>query len=177
MRARGRSRNRPPIPADWLEELAAGYLLQFRVVPERRRALWGYSFTRAGGKGRAGIFVGFLTREPNWARGPFAPAFNPPECVVFAFVEPAEGRLHQRWVRAPGSLFRSSYELLTKYTARPPRWEFREAQGPALVRRVALAEFPPRERAKYARNFFMETLAILVRSGLPERLAQANSLQ
>ncbi len=177
MRARGRSRNRPPIPAGWLEELAAGYLAQFRISPERGAARWGYCFQPPTEKGRAAIFVGFLTREPNWARGPFAPAFNPPECVVFAFAEPAEGRLHQRWVRAPGSLFRSSYELLTKYTARPPRWEFREAQGPALVRRVALAEFPPRQRAKYARNFFMETLAILVRSGLPERLAHANSLQ
>ncbi|MFQ5724294.1 MAG: hypothetical protein ACE5G6_07345 [Terriglobia bacterium] len=158
-----------------MEELSAGYLPQFRVAPERRRALWGYSFRRAGENDRAGIFVGFLLREPNWARGPFAPAFNPPECAVFAFVEPAEGKLHQRWVRAPGSLFRCRYELLTKYTARPPRWEFREAQGPALARRVALAAFPRRERAKYARNFFMESLALLLRSGLPGKLAEAVS--
>ncbi len=148
---------RPP----WLRELAAGYLTVFpNVSAERRRGLRGFSFFERRGRERAGIFVGFLT-------GPS------PECAVFAFVEPARGGLHEQLVRRPKSLVRETYGFVTKYTARPPRFALHDESAAALVRSVSLAAFPAQGRKKHARNFFMETLAILQRSGLPEKLAAA----
>ena len=76
-------------------------------------------------------------------------------------------------MRRPGSLFRQSYELVTKYTARPPRFALHDEAAAALVRSVSLAALPRGEREKHARNFFMETLALLQRAGLPEKLARA----
>ena len=150
-----------PLRPPWLRELAAGYLTVFpRVSPERRRGLHGFSFYQRRGRERAGIFVGFLT-------GPS------PECAVFAFVEPARGGLHARLVRRPKSLFRETYGFVTKYTARPPRFALDDEVAAALARLVPLAAFPARGREKHARNFFMETLALLQRAGLPERLARA----
>jgi len=150
-----------PLRLPWLSELAAGYLTAFpKLAAERRRGRRGFLFTTGRGRERAGVFVGFLT-------GPS------PDCAVFAFVEPARGRLHERLVRRSGSLFRETYDLVTKYTARPPRFELREEQGAALVRRAPVASFPAGERDKHARNFFMETLALLQRTGLPEKLARA----
>lgn len=161
---------RPPIPSSWLLELAAGYLLGYPSRAERRPSRWGYRFEKRLRRHRAGFFVGFLTRAPKWRGGPFATPCAPPECVVFAFLEPTAGGLRKRLVEGEGGDFRRAYDLLTKYTARWPRWEFREAQGPPLLRRVSLHEFPARQRAKYARNFFKETLALVVRSGLPAEL-------
>lgn len=163
-------RARAPLGCPWLRELAGGYLAAYAGAAERRGLLRGYSFTRRLGRSRAGFFVGFLIREPPWTRGPFAAPFNPPECLVSAFVEPAAGRLYRPLVADAGSCFRRAYDLLTKYTARRPRWEFLEPPGPALVRRVPLGGFPAREREKYARNFFTESLALLQRSGLPAEL-------
>jgi hypothetical protein len=91
--------------------------------------------------------------------------------VVFAFVRPLRSRPHDRWVGAARSPFRRAYERLTKYTVRRPRFEFHEERLPAILRHVSLATFPAGERDKHARNFFTETLALLVRSGLPEALA------
>lgn len=151
---------RPPFPCLWLRELAAGYLLgPWKVSLRQRSGLWGYVFARRWGRSQVGFFVGFATR--------------PPECVVFAFVPPAAGRLYRHWVRREGSSFRLAYDLLTKYTARRPRFEFHDGQARAVLRRVPLAEFPARQREKYARNFFTESLALLVRSGLPAALASA----
>jgi hypothetical protein len=130
------------------------------VRAERRRGFQGFSFLERRGRERAGIFVGFLT-------GPS------PECAVFAFVEPARGGLHRRLVRQPGSLFREAYGFVTKYTARPPRFALHEEAVAALVRSTPLAAFPRSQRDKYARNFFMETLAILQRARLPDKLARA----
>lgn len=90
---------------------------------------------------------------------------------MFAYVRRPGSPLHRRLVRQPGSPFRRAYELLTKYTNRRPRFEFHERDWRALVRHAPLAAFPAGEEEKYARNFFMETLALLVRSGLPEKLA------
>lgn len=150
-----------PPRAPWLRELAAGYLTIFpKVSAERRRGLQGFSFYQRRGRERAGVFVGFLT-------GPS------PECAVFAFVEPVRGRLHERLVRRRESLFREAYGFVTKYTARAPRFSLNEGAGAALVRSVPLAAFPRGEREKHARNFFMETLALLQRARLPEKLAGA----
>lgn len=151
---------RGALRAPWLRELAAGYLHEYPTIsPRRGRGLRGYAFT-SGPRRRAGFFVGFRTGKV-------------PECAVFAFVRPAGGRLHARLVREERSLFRRTYELVTKYTARWPRFEFDDEDEAALIRRVPLAAFPPQGREKHARNFFVETLALLQRSGLPERLAQA----
>lgn len=166
---------RPPLACSWLGELACSYLPRFRKSSERRAQRWGYRFQRTLGRNRTGFFVGFLSRPPGWAFGPFAPPCRPPECVVYAFVEPAGGRLHQALVRRRGSLFRSSYDLLTKYTARPPRWEFYEDQGASLARRFSLADFPRGQRDKHALNFFMESLALLLRSSLPDSLSRCSA--
>lgn len=164
---------RSPIPCPWLRELAAGYLREYTSVSAQRAGgRWGYLFARRFKRHQLGFFVGFLTPRP---RGASAPASTPrqlPACAVIAFVHPAASRLHQRLVRHPGSPFRRSYELLSKYTARRPRFEFQEREAAALLRRVPLAEFPARQRQKYARNFFVESLALLVRSGLPKALAE-----
>lgn len=156
---------RPPIACAWLRELAAGYLREFTSVASvRSGGLWGYRFQP--GRLRAGFFVGFLTGTSR----KISLRLKPPECLVAAFVAPP---LRARLVRRAASPFRRSYDLVTKYTARRPRFEFHQREALALVRHVPLAAFPPRERAKYARNFFMETLALLVRSGLPEALFHA----
>jgi len=163
-------RSAPPPPrAPWLRELAAGYLTEFpRVSAERRGGLRGFRFTRRVGRSRAGFFVGFLTRRSRDL--PFA--LGPPECAVFAFVEPLRGSLHARLVRSADALFPVSYGFITKYTARQPRFELHEERSAALIRHVPLRAFPPGAREKHARNFFMETLAILQRSALVERLAR-----
>ena len=140
---------------------------------EQRGGLWGYFFTRPTQRGSLGLFVGFLTRPSRWMPKDVSPPLDPPECAVFGFVEPVAGRLRQRLVRRQGSLFQRSYELVTKYTARRPRFEFHEQRGAALIRHVPLSAFPARQREKYARNFFMETLALLVRTRLPEDMLRA----
>ncbi len=167
MRGLGLARARANCP--WLEELAGGYLREYAVITaERRGGLWG--FTLQGKKTRqgAGFFVGFLTSKRTGL------SLYPPECGVVAYVRPARSKLHQELVREPGSVFRRSYELLTKYTNRRPRFEFRENDWVALLRHQPLAAFPPDEEEKYARNFFMETLALLARSGLPAKLLVGN---
>ena len=164
----------PPISCSWLRELAAGYLRGFTGRPEQKEDRWGFAFLRKRGKheaptssGQAGFFVGFLTAAPSRRSGP---VLEPPECAVFAFVRPATSALHRQLVRGKQSLIRQSYQRIIKYTARRPRWEFFERGEVALVRHVPLATFPPNDQEKYARNFLIETLSLLVRSGLPAAL-------
>jgi hypothetical protein len=159
---------RPPIACPWLPELAEGYLRPYsRVLPLRRAGLWGFSLESQEGPRGAGFFVGFLTGKVSRSAG-FAPAsLHPPECIVLAYARPAGSGLHRRLVRRPKSLFRRGHELLAN------RFQFQETSWAVLARHVPLSAFPPREQEKYARNFFKETLALLVRSGLPRRLLQA----
>jgi hypothetical protein len=89
---------------------------------------------------------------------------------VCAFVRPATSALHRKLVRGKQSLMRETYQRIVKYTARRPRWEFFERGEVVLVRHAPLAAFPPEDQEKYARNFFIETLSLLVRSGLPTAL-------
>lgn len=160
----------PPVSSPWLPELAQGYLRRFeKVKPLRERGLWGYTLESRGAQGRCGFFVGFILAA---GRKPGAPhPAELPECAVFAYVRPPRSALHKRLVRDAASPIRRAYELLTKYTNRRPRFEFHEKDWRALVRHVPLAAFPAGEEEKFARNFFMETLALLLRSGLPEKLA------
>jgi len=165
--------SRPPIDCSWLEEVAAGYLRHFgRGRRDERGGLWGYNFARRRHRAQAGFFIGFLLELPRQAPKTTLPPLHPPECAVFAFVRPAGSALHREWVRAAGGPFRRAFQLVTKYTVRRPRFEFYERDWQALLRHAPLAAFPAGEEEKYARNFFMETLAILVRSGLPEKLAR-----
>lgn len=155
-----------PLGGD-LRELAAGYLRGFKSFPEQTKERWGYCFVPKRARHQAGIFVGFLTAAP---RGREASALHPPECVVGAFVRPARSALHKKLVSAKGSLFRVSFQRVAKYTARNPRWELRERAELALARHAPLTAFPADDVEKYARNFFIESLAVLVRSGLPAAL-------
>lgn len=163
----------PPIPCPWLPELAEGYLRAFsKVSPLRRAGLRGYSLESRQALRGVGFFVGFLTDKPSRPTGLASASLQPPECVVLAYVRPAGGRLHRRLVCRPTGLFRRSFELLTKYTARPPRFQFQKSSWASLTRHVPLSTFPSGEREKYARNFFEESLALIVRSGLPRELLQ-----
>lgn len=164
----------PPVPCPWLPELAAGYLRRFKKVkPLRARGLWGYTLENRGARGRLGIFVGFyLAANPR--RGAL-PRPGLPECAVFAYAGRPGTLLHHKLVREPAGPFRRAYELLTKYTNRRPRFELAETDWRALGRHLPLAALPPGEEEKYSRNFFMETLALLVRSGLPDKLVGLHS--
>jgi len=154
-----------------MEELAAGYLRPFETVKrEQRRGFWGYAFARGSGRGQVGFLVGFLVGAPKLA-AKVPVALHLPECAIGAFARPAGSRLHQRLVRRPGSAFRRGFERLSKYSARRPRFEFYENDWRAILRHVPLGAFPPGEEEKYARNFFIESLALLVRSGLPAALS------
>ncbi|MCI0402340.1 MAG: hypothetical protein L0212_02320 [Acidobacteria bacterium] len=159
----------PPITCDWLRELAAGYLRGFKSFPEQTEERWGFCFVRKRARQEAGFFVGFLTEEPSREKDE-ASTYDPPECVVGAFVRPARSALHRKLVGAKESLFRVSYQRAMKYTSRRPRWELREREELALARRAPLTAFPADDREKYARNFFIESLAVLVRTGLPAAL-------
>lgn len=165
---------RPPVSCAWLPELAAGYLREF---PECKLVesggLWGYLYERKKGRTSVGFFAGFLTARPRGAPRASPTPLQPPECAIFAYVQPAGSRLHRRLVGREASLFRRSFELLTKYTARRPRFEFSEKGPWALIRHTPLAGFPPGDCEKYARNFFVETLAVVVRSNLPGKLGTA----
>jgi hypothetical protein len=153
---------RLPLACPWLRELAAGYLPGFEVIQAESKGP--YAGFRLQPRGMpAGVFVGFLTGVA--PRSELHP--EPPECAVGVFVEP---KARAALVRRAGSLVRRSYDLVSKYSARRPRFEFYERERLSLVRHAPLASFPSRQQEKYARNFFMESLALLVRSGLPAAL-------
>lgn len=90
--------------------------------------------------------------------------------MVFAFVHPVSGELHNRLVAAPDSLFRKTFDYIRWLTHRPPRFELHPQALAALVRHESLRDRPTRMRLRSSRNFFIETLAWLVRSGLVRRL-------
>ncbi len=169
------------IAIEWIRPLAEPYLRGYRAVAQRGRDLAGYWFfsphsqcTPArnqvtpldGARAAAGFFVGYLARGEDFAY--LAP--DAPECVVFAFVHPAGGAAHKRLVREPGSLVRKTSEYIRWLTHRPPRFAFYEAELAALVRHFSMREWPRAKYEHYSRNFFIETLAWLVRSGLVRKL-------
>ncbi len=113
-----------------------------------------------------GFFVGYLIDSKGLAF--FGP--TPPECLIFAFVDPVAGAAHGRLVREPGSLVRKTFEYIRWLTHRPPRFVFHEDESAAMVRHVSMRDWPGEKFEHYSRNFFIETLAWLVRSGLVRRL-------
>jgi hypothetical protein len=160
----------------WIRPLARPYLRGYRAVAERRGGLRGYWFLppsprRARARQQArqatpGFFLGYLIRAEDFAF--LSP--EPPECLVFAFVQPVGGALHRRLVRRPDSLLRKTFEYIRWLTHRPPRFVFHADQLPAIVRHLSMREWPPEKYEHYSRNFFVETLAWLVRSALVRRL-------
>jgi hypothetical protein len=154
----------------WIRTLATPYLRGYRARAEARGALRGYRFFAQGHSGtraRVGIFVGFA-RKP--AKLEFL-CLEPSECVVFIFIEPVNSPVYRRLVTAEGSLLRRGAEYITWLTHRRPRFAFFEDRAVVLARHFPMKDWPVNKQQHLSRNFFIETLAWLVRSGLVAKLA------
>jgi hypothetical protein len=119
----------------------------------------------------AGFFVGYLIQEQGFS--PLDP--QPPECIVFAWVYPLKGPLHRRLVQKSGSLIRKTFEYIRWLTHRPPRFVFHENVIATMVRHQSMRDWLANKHAHLSRNFFIETLAWLVRSGLVRKLREQGS--
>ncbi len=161
--------------------LAEPYLRNYRPVRQSSGPLRGFWFlapdARPAPKARkpasrradssVGFFAGYLLRRKGFEYlSPVAP-----ECLVFAFVQPVGGRAHRQLVRAPDSPLRWTFNYIRYLTHRPPRFEFYDRQLAAMVRHHPILPWPAARRLLLARNFFIETLAWLVRSGLVRKFA------
>jgi hypothetical protein len=89
---------------------------------------------------------------------------------VFAFIEPVSSALYRRLVSAEGSLLRRTAEYIGWLTHRPPRFALFEDRESVLIRHFSMRDWPLQKRQHFSRNFFIETLAWLVRSGLVRKL-------
>jgi len=159
-----------PFSIEWIPELVEPYLRGYAPHKETRGALHGYRFiSPASGRGaRMGFFLGYLTKESGWKfLAPMAP-----ECIVFAYIEPLGGATHRALVAAEGSMMRATHEYIRWLTHRPPRFQLFEKKTPTLVRHIPLSAWPARRIPHYSRNFFIETLAWLVRSALVQKLRE-----
>ena len=158
---------------DWIRPLATPYLRGYVAVAERRGSLHGWRFLAPSiaSPEKLGFFVGYLADNRDLAfLNP-----KPPECLVFACLEPTGGLLYRRLVARPESLLRKTFDYIRWLTHRPPRFVFHGEQSAVLVRHQSMCDWPPEKHEHYSRNFFIETLAWLVRSGLVRRLLQETS--
>jgi hypothetical protein len=155
------------IPIAWIPALAEPYLRGYRAEPEHSNGLQGFSFTinPSRGKGSLGFFVGFLTKPGAYAY--LKPVL--PECLIFAFTEPVGGPLHRSQVRDEKGTLRWTYGYIAWLTHRPPKFQLYESERTALVRHASMRAMPAEKIQHLAGNFFTETLAWLVRSGLIRR--------
>jgi hypothetical protein len=161
---------------EWIVPLAEPYLRGYQPVAERTASLVGYRFLAqppaAPGKRRpkspslSGFFVGYLHSAEDFSF--LRP--DPPECLVFWFVKPVGGALHRRLVTQPQSLARHTTEYIRWLTHRPPRFEFYDRERSTLVRHDSMQSWPREKHEHLSRNFFIETMAWLVRSGLVRHL-------
>jgi hypothetical protein len=172
VRRRSHSKADAPFSSNlWIRTLAAPYLRGYRAVPETHQGLRGYRFLAPGANAsgaRRGFFVGYLLVTASHA---FLQP-QPPECLVFAFVEPVGSATYRRLVSAEGSLLRRTAEYIGWLTHRPPRFALFENRDTVLTRHFSMREWPPEKYQHYAGNFFIETLAWLVRSGLVRKLCE-----
>lgn len=168
----------------WIRPLAAPYLRGYKPLAERSGSLRGYWFFhpefKLGGKRKtkasapprsteaAGFFVGYLVSSSGYE---FLEPL-PPECLVFAFVHPPAGALRHHLVVQADSLVRKTFAYIRWLTHRPPRFVFAEEQSAAMVRHCSMRDCRPAGRRHFSRNFFIETLAWLVRSGLVRKLLE-----
>lgn len=175
---------------DWIRPLAQPYLRGYRArAASPADGLRGWCFLappRAGRTARTahaggalrnartnaapqiGFFVGYLTDAAAFS---FLPC-SAPECTVFAFVQPRNSAAHRRLIQADDALVRRTFTYIRWLTHRPPRFQFFERELPALIRHRPLNDFPAQRHEHFSRNFFIETLAWLVRSGLVRKLAE-----
>ncbi len=154
----------------WIRTLAVPYLRGYRARTEARGALRGYRFFAQGDSGkraRVGVFVGYARKPANleFLR------LESPECMVFIFIEPVNSPVYRRLVTAEGSLLRRGVEYIGWLTHRRPRFAFFEDRAVVLVRHFPMKDWPADKQRHLSRNFFIETLAWLVRSGLIAKLA------
>lgn len=187
-----RTRRRPSIQVSalesvgWIRSLAAPYLKDYRPVLVNGGRLKGCWFliadssvprrklsrqTRSPGRVQrqsAGFFVGYLFGGAEYS---FLHP-EPPECFVFAWIDPVGGSLHQRLTLERDSLLRGTFEYIRWLTHRPPRFVFHERELPVMARHWPMGDWPAEKREHMARNFFIETLAWLVRSGLVRKLKE-----
>jgi hypothetical protein len=171
-----------PVSLAWIRELAAPYLKGYQPVAATGRDLQGYWFlasakpprairgsrrTNPPARGQAaGFFVGYLYAQGRWQF--LSPQL--PECLAFAWVHPIGGTLYRRLVKEHGSLLRNTFEYIRWLTHRPPRFVFHDEVLPVLARHQSMGEWAATKRQHLSRNFFIETLAWLVRSGLVRKL-------
>ncbi len=158
------------ISLSWIHELVAPYLRGYRARATQSTGLRGYWFHAPGARGQAGFFVGYR-EAPGEKSFPLLPG-EPPHCLVFAFVKP-KTPLHRRLVAPHDSLLCKTNEYIRWLTHRPPRFVFSEDALPTLLRGQSMAAWPHEKWQHLSRNFFIETLAWLVRSGLVRKLAAA----
>jgi hypothetical protein len=166
---------------EWIRALAEPYLRGYEPRRERGASLEGYRFFAPGSaalrrgirsasaarpSAAAGFFVGYLVGDRAFS---FLRAACP-ECLVFCFIEPAGGELHRRLVRDPASLLPSTAKYIGWLTHRPPRFEFFADEAVVLVRHTSMRAWPREKYRHFSNNFFIETLAWLVRSALVRRL-------
>jgi hypothetical protein len=78
-------------------------------------------------------------------------------------------------VRAPESLLRKTFAYIRWLTHRLPRFVFFEERLPAMVRHLSMRDWPAEKYEHFSRNFFIETCAWLVRSGLVQRLREESA--
>jgi hypothetical protein len=90
--------------------------------------------------------------------------------LVFAFVRPVGGPAHRRLVGGRESLLRQTSSYIRWLTHRPPRFAFYDHELAAMVRHLSMRDWPRDKYEHYSRNFFIETLAWLGRSGLVRKL-------
>jgi hypothetical protein len=157
----------------WIRTLATPYLRGYRGSAVRRGPLRGYRFVPPGTAGprlRAGFFVGYLLDPQDHEF--LHPV--PPECIVFAFLGPVGSALYRDMVAREGSLLRKTAEYIGWLTHRPPRFAFFAGHETVLVRHFSMKEWPTSKYQHYSRNFYIETLAWMVRSGLVAKLRAAN---
>ena len=169
--------------AEWILELASPYLKGYSPSFISQDGLEGYFFVAdavaprqssvqhvSGGAkphSEVGFFVGHL--QENSGKYSFLRP-EPPECLIFASVSPTRSDLHRELVREPGSLFRKTFEYIRWLTHRPPRFVFHENEEAAMARHTSMKDWPAAKREHLSRNFFIETLCWLVRSGLVRKL-------
>jgi hypothetical protein len=152
---------------DWIRDLAQPYLRGYRPRGAHAGDLRGFWFDAPGAGEQAGFFTGYLVAADR--HGHLNP--QPPECVVFAFVQP-ESPLHRVAVREEGSLLRRTFEYIRWLTHRPPRFELFTEQLTTMIRHRSMRDWPTEKFEHFSRNFFIESLAWLVRSGLVRKLAE-----
>jgi hypothetical protein len=160
---------RSALDISWIRALAAPYLRDFHPEAVAHGALRGYRFAcsyRSRPRRNTGFFVGYVVGSGGYE---FLNV-DPPECIVFAFIRSPNSTVYRDLVTPEDSLLKKTAEYIGWLTHRPPRFAFFEDREVVLVRHFSMRAWPAAKHKHYSRNFFIETLAWLVRSGLVAKL-------